>query len=268
MSIDQREKKQGYLTAANLAGFDFAAQHQRLARTAWRVVETQEIAATQTITRSAAEQSRLEELLDASKPPVPDDCDGLSYLLYTPFRYPPLSHGSRFGGRFERGIFYASLVPEAAFAECALYLWLFQQGPREMGPLASIRDQRTAFSAQLKSAKAIDTSRDAFKKVQRKISDAANWNFSQQLGSALRAVKSGFCLYASPRLDGAVNVAVFDPKSFAEQEPREIQHWHLALDTERCRFSRRTSSGDQTIEFEYAQFTVEGSIPHPSMRVS
>ena len=261
------DKKQGYLTAAHLARFDFAAQHQRLARTAWRVVETQEIAATQAITRSAAEQSRLEELLDASKPPVPADCDGLSYLLYTPFRYPPLAHGSRFGGRFERGIFYASLVPSAAFAECALYLWLFQQGPREMGPLASIRDQRTAFSARLKSARAMDTTRETFARVQRKISDPASWDFSQKLGSALRAANSGFCLYASPRLNDAVNVAVFDPKSFAEREPRDIQHWHLALDTARCRFSRRTSAGDQTIEFEYAHFAVEGRIPHPSVAI-
>ncbi|MBT8140596.1 MAG: RES family NAD+ phosphorylase [Gammaproteobacteria bacterium] len=253
------------LLAANVNRFNFATLQQRLARTTWRVVETQEIAATQAITQNAADQARLEALLEASKPALAEDCAGLSYLLFTPFRYPPLPFGSRFGGQFERGIYYAALTPEAAFAECALYLWLFQQGPQELGPLANIRDQRTAFSARIRSARAIDTCSEHFSRVSKKISDPASWEFSQKLGAALREVRTAYCLYASPRLAGATNVAVFDPKSFADKAPREIQHWHLALDTERCRFSRRGFDGSQTIEFEYSQFTKNGRIPHPAM---
>lgn len=253
------------LTEASLQDFDYSSVQQRLVRTCWRVVETQEIAATQAITRNAGEQSRLEALLDASKPSVPADCEGLSYLLYTPFRYPPLDYGSRFGRQFERGIFYASIQPEAAFAECALYLWLFQQGPIEAGPLAVIRDQRTAFSSRVRSSRAVDTTGDAFSEVASKISDPASWDFPQRLGSCLRGARSGYCLYASARLADTVNIAVFDPAAFAEPAPLALQHWHLWLDSERCRFSRRATGGDITLEFEYTQFAIDGAIPHPSL---
>ena len=44
-----------------------------------------------------AEQQRLEQLLDESKPPVPPECRSLHYLLATPFRYgAPYPGGSRF----------------------------------------------------------------------------------------------------------------------------------------------------------------------------
>jgi hypothetical protein len=56
----------------------------------WRVVETQQDSSTRRLVDSAAEHELLEALLDESKPPVPDGCRGLHYLLFTPFRYPPL----------------------------------------------------------------------------------------------------------------------------------------------------------------------------------
>lgn len=257
--------KSSKLSPASLSAFDLGATQQRMSRTAWRVVESQEVAATQAITRNAAEQSRLEQLLDAAKPPVPPDCEGLSYLLYTPFRYPPLPYGSRFGGRFERGIYYASLSVEAAFTECALYLYLFQQGPESIGPLASVRSQRSAFSARLRSGRAVDTSKAVFDGVRQKISDPASWEFSQQLGTALRAVNTGFCLYESARKAGATNVAVFDPKSFAEPAPLQIQHWHLHANLSSYRFSRRSQHGLQIIEIESRDFFVGDSVPHPAL---
>jgi len=64
---------------------------------AWRVVEAQHQVSTRKLVDTAAEQSLLEELIDGVKPP--DRTGGaLHYLLATPFRYPPLRHGSRFGG--------------------------------------------------------------------------------------------------------------------------------------------------------------------------
>ncbi|MCV6615090.1 MAG: RES family NAD+ phosphorylase [Cellvibrionaceae bacterium] len=40
--------------------------------------------------------------------------------MSTPFRYPPLAYGSRFGSTLERGIFYASQELATAFAESAV----------------------------------------------------------------------------------------------------------------------------------------------------
>ena len=48
---------------------------------------------------------RPETLVEASKPPAPDAQQPDTprhLLLVTPFRYPPLRHGSRFGSRQER----------------------------------------------------------------------------------------------------------------------------------------------------------------------
>jgi len=93
----------------------------------WRVVEAQHQVSTRKLVDSAEEQALLEDLIDRVKPP---DATGgrLHYLLFTPFRYPPLAHGSRFGGRHERGIWYGSVERRSAFAEVAYYRLLFLEG--------------------------------------------------------------------------------------------------------------------------------------------
>ena len=55
-----------------------------------RLVESQEQVATNSLVRTLAEQALLEDLIEASKPPLPATGHGLHYLLATPFRYPPL----------------------------------------------------------------------------------------------------------------------------------------------------------------------------------
>ena len=86
-----------------------------------RLVESQEQVATLQLVDTLEEQALLEELLESSKPPVPADAEPLHYLLKTPFRYPPLRWGSRFGRRHEPSLFYAALKLETAMAESAYY---------------------------------------------------------------------------------------------------------------------------------------------------
>src|SRR3989442_14754439 len=66
---------------------------RRLRGEAWRVVEDQYLFSTRKLVGSDAEQRVLEELLEAAKPAAA--ARGLHYLLSTPFRYPPLTRGSR-----------------------------------------------------------------------------------------------------------------------------------------------------------------------------
>ncbi|WP_039915049.1 RES family NAD+ phosphorylase [Cellvibrio mixtus] len=229
----------------------------------WRVVETQETAATMAITRSAAEQSRLEELLDLSKSKIPADCAGLSYLLMTPFRYPPLRYGSRFGSTWERGIFYGSCELQTAFAETAVYFWLFQQGLATLGPLENIRDQRTAFSVKLSSQKAIDLQTEEFAAQQDKIRQRESWDYTQRLGKQLREAGTEFVLYASSRFNGGKNIAVFSPLAFVDKEPAQQQLWHVRFTTENCVFVRAGNS--ESFEFHKNSFSVDGKIPHPAL---
>jgi hypothetical protein len=238
----------------------------------WRVVETQEMAATMAITQSAAEQSRLEELLDLSKPKIPADCKGLSYLLMTPFRYPPLRHGSRFGSTWERGIFYGSCELKTAFAETAVYFWLFQQGPKTLGPLEQIRDQRTAFSVKLISQKALDmhsgvfAHSEEFSSSRENINRPDSWEYTQQLGKQLRELGAEFIIYPSSRLAGGKNIAVFSPLAFAEKDPAQQQLWHVRFTTDSCVFVRAGISDG--VEFYRKDFSVDGRIPHPSLALN
>jgi hypothetical protein len=72
----------------------------------FRLIENQGQVATLSYVDPMAEQSALGDLLDGSKPIYPKDADLLPYLLKTPFRYPSLPWGSRFGQPHQTGIFY------------------------------------------------------------------------------------------------------------------------------------------------------------------
>ncbi len=84
---------------------------------AWRIIEDQEKVATRKLVDSLDEVVILEELLELNKPEIKPDLLGLHPLLYTPFRYPPLPRGSRFGSNIERGLWYGSLKIQTAIAE-------------------------------------------------------------------------------------------------------------------------------------------------------
>ena len=228
----------------------------------WRAVETQEQAATREITQTADDQQRLESLLDLSKPTVPDDCEGLSYLLYTPFRYPPLLYGSRLGGQWERGIFYGSAEWQTALAESAVYLWLFQQGLTELGPMDQIRDQRTLFAVKLHSSKAIDLTHSNWLGLQSSLNDPSSWSASQSLGAELRQLSAEFALYPSARRKNGVNAAVFSPKAFSTPVPDQQEAWSLLLNQQYCWFGKADGT---SIEYCRSDFEVDGKIPHPCL---
>lgn len=92
------------------------------------------------------EQALLEQVLDDSKPAVPQDCRRHHYLLFTPFRY-----GAAYprGSRFRRvgltpGVFYASLQTTTAVAEMAF--WRMSSGPRNAGRCATRNRSRASRS--------------------------------------------------------------------------------------------------------------------------
>jgi hypothetical protein len=95
-------------------------------REVWRLVEAQRLVSTMKLVNNLAEQSVLEDLIEATKPAVPNECQGLHFLLSTPFRYAPYRKGSRFRrAGFSPGVFYAAEEPRTAAAEIAFYRLLF-----------------------------------------------------------------------------------------------------------------------------------------------
>src|SRR5438105_2087849 len=125
----------------------------------WRAVEAQHQVSTRKLVDSLDEQELLERLIDGAKPPDPTQ-GKLHYLLATPFRYPPLRHGSRFATRQERSIWYGAETRETAFAEVAYYRMVFLEGSRAQ--LGAVTTQLTVFTVNARTARGIDLSRPPF----------------------------------------------------------------------------------------------------------
>jgi hypothetical protein len=71
------------------------------------------------VTDTLEEQEILEKIIEQTKPPIPPGCEGLDFLLMTPFRY---SAQNPNGSRFRRpnapdGVFYAAEHSSTAIAE-------------------------------------------------------------------------------------------------------------------------------------------------------
>ena len=229
----------------------------------WRIVENQEQAATRRITRSAEEQSRLEQLLDDNKPPYLPGTEQLHWLLKPPFRYPPLRHGSRFGSAFQPGILYGSRELTTAMTESAVYLWLFRAAPVELGPLERISDGRTAIHFGISHDRVSDLTSKAAKKYRGRISAPASYAFSQALGSRLREQHTAAIWFHSARSTAGVNCAVLDPGAIpAGTEPGQ-QHWRLQLDASACWWGL---AGHDSFEVRYRDVAdSSGRIPHPAL---
>src|SRR3990167_6415078 len=132
----------------------------------WRVVEAQHILSSRDLVDSSEEHDLLETMLEASKPPINTE---KHYLIFTPFRYPPLAYGSRFGYTYEPSLWYGSVTLETAFAEVAYYRHrFFKDTEAELG---YIEISVTAFSADLQTNFGIDLTERPFSQYTPHISD-------------------------------------------------------------------------------------------------
>src|SRR6476661_4987320 len=105
----------------------------------WRAVEAQHQVSTMVLVDTLDEQALLESILEESKPPLPQPLRSLHWLLFTPFRYPPLPSGSRFRGPAEPGVFYGADERRTACAELGYWRWCFlSDSPAldTLGPIA------------------------------------------------------------------------------------------------------------------------------------
>jgi RES domain len=230
-----------------------------------RVVEAQFRNSTRKLVDSDEEQTVLEELLDQrAKLPVPAGFERLHYLLYTPFRHPPLRHGSRFGARRERGILYASRSLATAFAEVAYYRLLFLEGTA--APLAPVMVDLTAFSFRIAAARGVDLTEPPFRAYEDRISSRVSYADSQRLGTEMRESGVEACLYVSARAAGrGINLAVFE-NVFRPPRPLDETRWNCVATRDRIEFKTQRLTGREHERFEYerAQFLVGGGLPSPA----
>ena len=203
-----------------------SSERRRLSGLCWRVVEAQHVASTMKIVDTLAEQSLLETLLEATKPPVPSECRDLYYLLATPFRYgAPYPSGSRFRrAGFSPGVFYGSTAVATAVAEAAFHrILFFAESPETRWPC--VAGEYTVFSVKFRTASALDLTRPPLNADRRRWAHPTDYSACQDLADRAREARMEVLKYPSAHLADGVNLALLTCKAFAARQPAERQTW-------------------------------------------
>lgn len=200
---------------------------------------------------SVDEQRILEELLDETKPPVPDECRHLDYLMFTPFRYTAV-HDTRYRAKGDpRGVFYAAETVETAAAELSFYRALFYlESPETEPPRQPF--SMTAFSCIVASEKCLDAHRQ-FDAVQLSaLSQPVNYKPCHSLVETVRQRAGQIIRFPSVRQKHGTNLAVLDCAAFRETRPRRKEAWWFSIRADRVSAIR---DFDEGFDFLFDQFS-------------
>lgn len=217
----------------------------------WRFVEAQHRVSTLKLVDDLAEQALLEELVETAKPPVPEDCRHLHYLLATPFRYgAPYPFGSRFRrAGFTAGVYYASERTETAAAELAFHrLLFFAESPDT--PWPANPGEYTAFAVGYATAQALDLTCPPLDRDEAQWCRFSDYEACQSLAETAQAASIDILRYTSVRdPGGGANLALMTCRAFADSAPRKPQTWRIYLRASGiqalCDFPRQTLAFDR-----------------------
>jgi hypothetical protein len=205
-----------------------SSETRRISGICWRVVEGQHVVSTLKLVDTLAEQQLLEEILDASKPPVPPECRHLHYLLATPFRYnAPYPYGSRFRrAGFTPGVFYASATTSTAIAEMAYHrLLFFAESPGTPWPMNP--GEFTVFSVRFGTTAGLDLTIPPLDADRGQWTHPTDYTACQDFSDAARAAGAEALRYPSARDASGRNVALLTCHAFRSREPLERQVWRM-----------------------------------------
>jgi len=227
----------------------------------FRIVESQEeVATTHLVDNDLEAQAILEEMLDGNKPDINEEWQEIyHYLLYTPFRYPPLQYGSRFGAITEPSLFYGSHSPLTAFTEVAYYRLLFWYHMDDL-PANPMLTQHTLFTALYSSESGYRLQDPPFDKEAERITHPSDYSATQQLGSMMRDRDIKLFEYPSARHAEGINVALFTPEAFAALEPLGSHDFICTTDSDHVTIKAQ----GEVHRFDFKQFLVEGELPAPA----
>jgi hypothetical protein len=218
----------------------------------WRAVEAQHVASTMALVDTVAEQTVLERLVEASKPPVPRDVArlGLHWLLFTPFRYPPPPGGSRFRGPNDPGAFYGAEQPRTACAEVGYWRWRHLRDSPGLNAMPA-RPQ-TVFRVPV-SGSSVDLRESPFDRDRAKWTHRSDYTHCQSIARAAREAELQLVRYESVRdsRHGGCG-AVLAATAFAGRAPVEQQGWILTVTQARVVWQRSDPLNPGVLEFSAA----------------
>ena len=231
--------------------------------TLYRLVESQEHIATLDYVDSLEEQALLEDMLENTKPNYPDNSTSDHYLLKTPFRYPPLPWGSRFGRTYEPSLFYGGTTANTVLAESAYYRFVFWYSMETATCPAKIRTEHTLFSANYRATRGIQLQHHPFSDYANELSHPQAYQHCQQLGSAMRAAGVDGFEYPSARdKDQGLCVALFSINAFSKKRPKDKDQWLCELSESEVTFKQVDTP---TIKrYQIHDFYYEGELPFPA----
>lgn len=239
-------------------------QHiQKISGKLYRLVESQEQIATLGYVDTLEEQALLEEMLETTKPIYSEASHAYHYLLKTPFRYPPLKWGSRFGRIHEPSIFYGGCNIGATLAESAYYRFVFWYSMDGHPVKNKIRSEHTMFSAVYQTERGIQLHSAPFVKYKKKLVDPVNYNNCQLLGTAMRGAGVQAFEYTSARdVAKGICVGLFSFAAFSKKKPQETVQWLCELNATEVSFKQLESK--QITSFGIENFLVDNQLPLPA----
>lgn len=229
-----------------------------------RMIESQEVVATRHIVSDLAKQDLLESMLeDFSKPSPAHFPAHRHYLLSTPFRYPPLKYGSRFGTRTQPSLFYGAKQRETVLAESAYYRFVFWQDMCEP-PKSAIEAQHTMFCVGYCSTRGVDLTDESLASVQPALMHPSDYGYSQAMGAHLRRLEATCIWYYSARdPEGGTNIGIFEPEVLVDDVPRSTSSWSSRTQADDVEFY--SIRAREQYRFSREQFCVEpGNLPRPA----
>ncbi|MFT6925324.1 MAG: hypothetical protein ACJAZP_000904 [Psychromonas sp.] len=233
---------------------------QRFNADVTRIVETQEYAATTSIVDDLDEQSLLEELLDEVKPDHRKGAESLHYLISTPFRYPPLKHGSRFGDVTMPSYFYASEDVKTALSECAFYRFVFLDD-MSVPYNKPIKSEHMSFSVNIDALATADLTKVESKDIVAALVSPVNYIFTQQLGKYLTQIAGATALRfysARAKENKGVNIAVTHPDVIISKKPENNVNWICHTTIKKISFNAHEN---KPISFHIDSFLINGVLP-------
>ena len=229
--------------------------------TLYRLVESQILATSMSFVDDLDEQFLLEQMLDETKPAYPPNSQNLHYLLKTPFRYPPLDWGSRFGRKHEPSLFYGGKDPDTVLAESAYYRLVFWHSMEGAPCKDRINTEHCLFSVNYQTDIGINLTSLPFSQYKHQLTHISDYQSSQALGSEMRQANIQAFEYFSARCDG-ICIALYTPQPFTQQKPLDSSQWLCQVTAEQVSFKR--TDGDKVHKFPFELFTQDDVLPMPA----
>lgn len=240
-----------------------AQQIEHLAGTLHRLVESQEQIATLGYVDTLDEQALLESMLESSKPIYKEDLTAYHYLLSTPFRYPPLTWGSRFGAANEPSLFYGGKTINVTLAESAYYRFVFWNSMSGAPIKPQIKSEHALFSVDYTSSNGVSLHAAPLEQYQHDISHPNQYCQSQQLGSAMRASGVEVFEYTSARDPQKEHcVGLFTARAFKSKKPKNMSQWLCETSADEVLF--KPAESNTITRFKLDTFLVNNTLPMPA----